>query len=332
MKFYSLNQFSLCTDEIFFRYLDDIHSNDAIVIFNPADAMVVAPVLLRSRKTLEEHISYVQKNKVKKAIIIAEDIGFLKQCPSLEYLWIIPALAAEDFDYSPIYELPNIKWLQCETMYGIRAMYDVEEKVKVANIDYRRLTGVKRLVISGAKGHQNVSAAENVVSLQFNSGFPASKTLSSFTPKADLSYFSVCQAPIQSLEGIEDLHSVRRLELLYNRRLSDISALRHLRDSLAYLEINTCGRICDFSVLSELTNLEFLTLKGSNTLNNLSFLKELPKLKNLQITMNVKDGDLSLCEMVPYVRIKNHKHYSHKNTELPKNFTDPDSFYPADLL
>ena len=52
MKFYSLNQFSLCTDEIFFRYLDDIHSNDAIVIFNPADAMVVAPVLLRSRKTL----------------------------------------------------------------------------------------------------------------------------------------------------------------------------------------------------------------------------------------------------------------------------------------
>jgi hypothetical protein len=167
---------------------------------------------------------------------------------------VFPAVTASDFDYSPIYELPNIKWLQCETIYGA-------DEEKVCSIDYSNFRNLKRLGISGSKGHLNVHKAETVESLFFDFGFPSSKTLSGFLPKKNLVNLTVRQSPIHSLEGIEGALKVRRLELAYNRRLTDISALHFLRETLTYLEIDTCGKIRDFSVLRELHNLEFLELK-----------------------------------------------------------------------
>lgn len=325
MQLVSFNQLPLYTDDFFLRNLNNINVKDTIVVFNPADAVVVSPVFLRSRRSLEEHIEYIRKNNVKKAIVVAENIQFLTQCPSLEYLMVLPAITANEFDYSPIYAMPNIKWLQCETIYG-------ENEDKVSTIDYSHFQGLKRLGVSGGKGHLNVHAAKEVVSLFFDFGFPNAKTLTGFIPGEALENFSISQSPIQSLEGIEVASQLRRLELAYNRRLMDISALRHLGETLRYLEIDTCGKIRDFSVLKELHNLEFLILKGSNILPDLSFLKEMSKLKILHLTMNVEDGDISLCEQLQYARIKNRKHYSHKDDELPKNSIDPDEIIPFEII
>ncbi len=324
MKFVSFNQLPLYTDDFFFRNLNDINVKDALVVFNPADAIIVSPVLLRSRKSLQEHVEYIRKHNIKKAIVVAEDIRFLTQCPSLEYLMVLPAITATEFDYSPIYEMPNIKWLQCETIYGIN-------EDKVSTIDYSRFHGVKRLGVSGAKGHLNVHTAKGVESLLFDFGFPNAKTLTGFISGKSLENFSISQSPIQSLDGIEVASQLRRLELAYNRRLTDISALCQFGETLCYLEIDTCGKIRDFSVLKELHNLEFLVLKGSNTLPDLSFVKEMPKLKNLHLTMNVEDGNLNFCEQLPYVRIKNRKHFSHKDSELSKNYTDPNKVVPFEI-
>ena len=328
MRNYSLNQLPLYTDDIFLRHFNNIKVKDAIVIWNPSDAMIVTPVLPRSKKTLEEHIAYIQSNNIKKAIVAAEDIAFLQQCTGLEYLMVYPALSAENFDYSPLYEMPNIKWLQCKTMYGLKAMYNVKETVKVSDLDYSRFPNLKVLIIDGEKGHQNVQAAGTVETLAFVSDYPGSRNLSGFVPGESLVSFSIANSPIQTLDGIETASKLRRLELSCNRKLTDISALRHLRHSLAYLEIDSCGKISDFSVLSELQALECLILKGTNTLADLSFLKDLPKLKNLTFEMNVSDGDLSLCEHIPYVSIKNRKHYSHKDSDLPKGYIDLDKVFP----
>ncbi len=203
-------------------------------------------------------------------------------------------------------------------MYG-------EDEEKVTTIDYSRFSGLKWLGVNGGKGHLNVHTAKEVVSLFFNFGFPISKTLTGFIPECEVKNISIRQSPIQSLEGIEAASQLYSLELSYNRRLTDISALCNLSETLRSLEIDACGKIRDFSVLKELHNLEFLTLKGSNVLQNLSFLSEMPKLKNFHFTMNVADGNLSLCEQLPYVRIQNRKHYSHNDSELPKNYTDCDS-------
>lgn len=325
MAFISFNQLPLYTDDFFITRFGKSNVKDAIVVHNPADAIVVSPVFLRSRKSLEEHIDYIRSNNIRKAYIVADDINFLTQCPSLEYLEVLPSINAQNFDYSPLYEMPNLKWLACHTTTGL-------DDHCVGSIDYSCIKGIKKLGICYAEGHLNVAQAGDVLSLYFEFGYPKAKNLQNTIPGKELRSFAVCQAPIQSLDGIESAKRLQKLELAYNRSLKDISALHHLRKSLAYLEIDTCGKIRDFSVLSELRNLEFLTLKGSNTLPNLSFISEMPKLKYLCLTMNVVDGDLSLCEQLPYVRIKNRKHYSHNDVGLPKNFTDPEELYPDDII
>lgn len=320
MRFTTFNQLPLYTDDFFIRDLDILAEKDALVIHNPKEAFVVTPVLLKSRKSLDEHIEYIQRNNIKKAIIVAEDIQFLTECHSLEYLWILPGVETKSFDYSPAYQLPNIKWLSCETTTGW-------DNVQVASVDYSQFREVRSLNINGNKGQHNVALARNVISLIFDFGYPNAKNLMNSFPGAVLRNFAICQAPITSLSGIEGAIHLRRLKLSNNRKLMDISALHNLHETLGCLEIDTCGKISDFSVLNTLHNLEYLTLKGSNVLPDLSFLRNMPNLRYLHLTMNVADGDLSLCERLQYVRIQNRKHFSHKDKDLPKRYSDPDKVY-----
>ena len=321
MQLYSLNQLPLYVEDFYFRSLNDLSCKDAIVICNPNDAVVLSPVVLRSQKSLSDHIEFIQTNDVKKAIVIAETIGFLKQCPNLEYLWILPAISAKEFDYSPLYDLPNLKWLQCESSYGIHDEF-------VATIDYSRLTSLKRLLVSGKKGHINVESAQTITSLLCDFGYPNAESLANYIPSEMLINLSLNQSSIATLAGIEVALKLKRVRLSYNRRLEDISALRYLRNSLACLEIDACGKIKDFSVLQELTELEFLTLKGSNSISSISFIKNMPNLKYLHLTMNVEDGDLTLCENIQYVRIKNRKHYSHKDANFSKHYINIEEEHP----
>lgn len=321
MKFISLNQLPLYTDDFFITHFENITNKDAIVIHNPPDALITSPVFIRSRKTLIEHIEYIQSNNIRKAYIVASDISFLPQCPSLEYVKIFPAMNTLSFDYSPLYQMPNLKSVECLTATG-------PEDHVIATIDYSKIHGIKYLGVSGAGGHLNVDKAGDVHSLYFDFGFPAAVNLRNTIPGGALRSLSISQSPIRTLEGIEDACSLRRLELSYNRRLVDISALHGLRTSLRFIEIDTCSKIVDFSVLSELYNLEFLILKGSNMLRDLSFLKAMPNLRYLHLTMNVQNGELCLCNHIPYVKIQNRKHYSHKDKDLPKSYINPDAVYP----
>jgi len=92
---------------------------DAIVIKDPQNVRCFSPVIKESSHNLEEQIELINREKIEKAMIIAENIDFIKKCPTLKYLRIIPAENAGDgFDYSPLYEMPEIKSIQCPTVYG----------------------------------------------------------------------------------------------------------------------------------------------------------------------------------------------------------------------
>lgn len=307
MEFYSLNQIPCYVDDFYWRELSD-GSDKAIVIHNPQNALIMTPFYPSSRKTLDEHIEYIRTQNIKSAIVIAEDISFIKDCPSLERIMVFPAISATKFDYSPLYALPNIKWLQCQTVYG-------KNEENITNIDYSNFPQLERVLIEET-GHLNVDKAKKVTTLRFYA-FPKEKSMVGKIPTSVLD-FSITNSPVQSLDGIEVAEQIFKLELQYNRNLKDISALKNIKGTLKHLEIYNCGKITDFSVLQTLSNLEYLVLRGSNKIENLSFLQKMPKLKYFKFTMNVADGDLSLCESIPHVEIKNHKHYSHRNIHLPK--------------
>ena len=308
MEFYSLNGFPTYTDDFYWRELSD-NSDKAIVIHNPQDAHTRSQFYPHSTKTLEEHIEYIQVHGVKSAIIVADDISFLKNCTSLEKIMVFPSASAVDFDYSPLYALPNIKWLQCETVYG-------KNDEKVAEIDYSHFPNLERVLIGEGK-NLNIQKAQNVSILHFYS-VRKEKSIAGKIPPA-VREFSITDSSTQSLDGIEAAKQIFELKLQYNRSLRDISSLKKVKDTLKFLEIYNCGKIDDFSVLHELSNIEVLHLMGNNKIESLSFLEKMPKLRFLKLTMNVLDGDLTLCTKIPYVYVQNRKHYSHNNEELPKD-------------
>ena len=103
MKFYSFNQLPLHTDDFFFTNLGDLSKRDAIVIFNPPNANVVSPVFLRSKKSLAEHIDYIASNKIKKAVIVANDLDTAFVCTDCTISTITEEFTASYFAMSRVY-------------------------------------------------------------------------------------------------------------------------------------------------------------------------------------------------------------------------------------
>lgn len=300
---FSMTRFSPVTDDFYFK-------DDYLVILSPFDVVWESPVLARSQKTLEEHIQYIQENQVEKVYVVAEDIAFLRQCPTITSLKIIPAHSAATFDFSPLYDMPNLKELNCQTVYG-------HKDALKADVEYNHFPSLQCVYASGAKGHRNLESVKGLRHLYLGQGQPASKALTGFD-FSELEKLDLCQSPIRSLNRIDQAACIQKLSLSYCRSLEDVAALASVGKTLTSLEIESCGKIKDFSWLYHLPNLENLVLFGSNTLPNLGFLESMPNLKSFRFTMNVLDGDLGLCKNVPYVYCKNRKHYNLKDEDLPK--------------
>ena len=262
---FSITRFSPVTDDFYSK-------DDYLVILSPFDVVWESPVLARSRRTLEEHIQYIQENQLEKVYVVAEDISFLRQCPSITSAKIIPAYSAAKFDYSPLYDMPNLKELNCQTVYGYKDALKAE-------VDYSHFPSLHNVYASGAKGHHNLESVKGLRHLYLGQGQPASKALTGFD-FSKLTKLDLCQSPIRSLSGIEQATCLQNFSLSYCRSLEDVAALASIGESLTSLEIESCGRIKDFSWLYRLPNLENLVLFGSNMLPNLGFLKSMQNLLN----------------------------------------------------
>ena len=309
MHLVTLNQTAPYTEGFFFSTLTAPSVRDAIVIRNPSNALCVSPVLLFSEKSLSEHIEHIRKNNIKKAIVIAENIEFLSQCPSLEFLRVIPSIYANEFDFSPLYSMPNLKWLNCETAYG-------ENEEKFSCIDYSKINELKYLSASGKKGHLNTNCLSFLKTLHLYE--MCCKSLKGIFNGSNLEHLRLCKTSINSLDGISCATQLKTLSLEYNKNLEDISEISSLHRSLIYLHIEGCGKIKDFSSLENMENIECLELMGSNTLPNLDFLNRMPNLKVLKLTMTVANGKIGICKKIPWVLIKNKNHYDYKDKDLSK--------------
>ena len=283
---------------------------DAILIRQPKNAKCFSPCLPYPKRDFDEHIALINELKLEKAVIIASNIDFIEECPSLKHLKIIPSEdSGNGFDYSPLYNMPEIKSLWGATIYGRNEEF-------FTTLDYSKIKGIEEFGINNSRylNYQNVTTLKSLALSNFK-GQDLRNTFSSL----ELDTLSIIQCKVKSLEGIQKSQNMQCLYLYYNRALQDISALLKVKKSLRALRIENCPKIEDFSVLGELKNLELLELSGENELPSLSFLKNMKKLKTFIFSMNVKDGDLTPCLDLSYVYSKkNRKHYNLKDTELPK--------------
>ena len=284
---------------------------DAIVIRHPKDVRCYDYRMDMCFRTLDEHINFINQHKIEKALIITSDISFLEKCPTLQILRIIPANESRNsFSYQPLYSLPRIKGLQCSTVYGDREEFS-------ATIDYSKIRDIESIAVSG-NGHINFHKIKTLKTLGI-SGYTECD-LTNMYSSAELDTLMAIQCKISSLNGIGISNKMQCLYLYNNRVLQDISALEEVSHTLRVLKIDNCPKITDFSVLSKLKNIEVLQLSGSNTLPNISFIKDMDNLKSFVFSMNVANGDLQPCIRLTYVQSEiDRRYYNYKNKELPKN-------------
>lgn len=297
-------------DGFFFKALTHpANVYDAIIVRSPSYANTSSPLLGVSARTLEEHIQLINDYKLEKAVIIAEDISFITQCPTLRHVSVIPADTVGDgFDFSPLYLMPELRSASCHTEYGKKDQFS-------STVDYSRIRGLVDVGVSN-RGHLNYNKIPMLRSLGI-SHYKA-KDISEMFCSKELDTLQMIQCGVESLEGIEKSEKMQCLYLYYDRKLQDISQLSKVKDTLRALCIENCPKIEDFSVLKELKNLELLRLHGSNSIPSLDFLKELKSLKTFTFSINVLDGDLMPCKNLSYVYSgKNRKHYNLKNKDMP---------------
>lgn len=297
---FSMTRFSPITDDFYFH-------DGTLVVLSPFEVVWESPVLGRSTRSLEDHIAFIQENQIEDVIVVAESISFLPKCPSIRSVQIIPAHSAVHFDYSPLYSMPQLRELNCQTIYGPKDNLE-------AQIDYSRFPALHTVYACDAKGHQCLSAAKGLRKLFLGRGQPEHKSLAPFD-LSELRELELCQSPLRTLTGLEHALHLKKLTVRHCRNLEDASAIP---DSVTTLEIDSCGKLKDFSWLSRLKNLERLTLFGSNALPDLTFLRQMPQLHSFRFTMNVLDGDLTECLRLRHAYCKNRKHYNLKDSELPK--------------
>ncbi len=285
---------------------------NGIVIRNPEKCNCWTPKKCFSERSLDEHIKLINDYRLEKALIIAEDISFITRCPTLKYIDIIPAdTATDNFDYSPLYDMPDIRYLNCRTQYG------GAEELLSTTIDYSKIKGITDLHVA-KKGHMNYNSIQTlqIATIYGDKNHRNLKYLSNCKDLMDLE-FTLCG--LTSLDGINSFDNLQQLAIYYGRKLQDISELSNVAESLRSLTIENCPKIKDFSCINQLVNLEHLHLFGQNILPNLNFLKSMKKLKTFSFSMCIEDGDLSMCLNIPYVYSeRNRKEYNLKDKELPK--------------
>ena len=264
-------------------------------------------------RSIEDYQVYISRKGIKQAEIIMPDINFVKNLPVLKHLKISPACnAPPDFDFSPLYDVEEIRTLHCLNQYGDNGQY-------ISTIEYDKINGLVYLIVSANKGSKNYNKVKTLKSLAIGGHKGQYRDLSDLFCSSALDTLELNGCHINSLNGIDISQSMQCLYLYYNRALQDINALSKVKSTLKALRIQNCPKITDFSVLGELENLELLELSGSNSLPDLSFIKSLKKLKTFVFNFNVLDGDLTPCLNLEYVYSeKNRKHYNLKDMELPK--------------
>lgn len=290
---------------------------DAIVLRVPSDVSCDSPLLPKSQRSLQEHLALIRERQIEKALVIADSLDFLQECPDLRHICIIPTENAnESTFYSPLYELPALKTLQCQTVGKKACCATNSSKEPLFCIDYANLPNIESVGVC-QKGHLNYNKLPKLKALRI-SGYGGADLTQVFSSPV-LNTLSMTQCKLQTLEGIQQSERIQCLYLYYDRSLCDISALRKVKNSLRALRIENCPKIKDFSVLGELENLELLELSGSNELPSLDFLLTMKNLKTFVFNINVKDGDLTPCLHLSYVYSeRNRKHYNLKDADLPK--------------
>ena len=81
---------------------------DAIVVKYPQDVPCFSPRINGSSHSLKEQVEFINRYRIEKALIIAENIDFITMCPTLKHLRIIPLLSCSKYGIRFIFSFEGL--------------------------------------------------------------------------------------------------------------------------------------------------------------------------------------------------------------------------------
>lgn len=300
-----LNNKYVLRDGFAFTSLKNHNIFDALIIRETLSASCVYEAYSVGSRTIDECIELINSYSLENVIIIANDLSVLKQCPSIKhFVFYLNSKNHKMPKMSDLSLMPGIRQFRVGGYDGVDELYTGG----TSPFAFQKLKTLKRLNMQGT----DEKSSDKQTSI---------KTIEDFD-LPELLKLDMVKCNIKSLSGIENCPKLQWLSLSNMRSLTDISALLFLAPTLRALYIEGCPKLFDFTVVSALRNLEYLELTGKNELPNLDFIKELPKLKFLKLSMTVLDGDVSCLQSIQYVDAVCKKHYNLRSRDLPKDTTN----------
>ncbi|WP_247739349.1 hypothetical protein [Bacillus sp. 165] len=157
---------------------------------------------------------------------------------------------------------------------------------------------------------------------------PKEKNLEELISLTKLEELKIIQGNLNSLKGSHAFSKLTKLEVNDLRNLEYIDEVEKNSTTLKWIEFDNCSKIKNHSYVSCLRELETLIFARCGDIQNLKFIKEIPKLKHLSfIDSNIVDGDIEPCIGIDFVGFNNKRHYSYKFEELNPELAKHLSFF-----
>lgn len=257
---------------------------------------------------ISEYVEYIKKKEIKQVYICDlfyynHAIDFLAEIPFIEGLNINCNMYVND--YTGLYSLDNLKVL---LMDEPRAAVHLE-----------RMPAIEDLRLTVNKNVTGIDKLEELKRLRIHKYKPKSGDLEEISMLDQIESLEIIQSNIKTLSGCGKFRHLRKLDLAYLSRLQSIGDLVKNKDTLQYLEIESCRKIEDYECLGEMTGLEELRFLSCGDIESIGFIENLPRLRDFVfMKTNVLDGNLYPCERLDYVAFTNKKHYTHKLKDFRK--------------
>jgi|GEM_PF-4659711 len=202
------------------------------------------------------------------------------------------------------YKLLNLKTLCLE---GGKISFDLEvtpnlERLVLEKFDSSRIFNMDKLLKLDAISFANSKIHQDIL-----------------LPKQSLRKVCFSRCVIEDFNLLNGIQIVE-MEIWQCNKITNFSSIRIIQEHLLSLEITnmkTLGK--NMTDIIHLQSLKKLIISNCGSLESLSFIKKMSKLKFLSfVDTNIVDGDLNPCMTLEYAGTLDKRHYNMKNKDLPK--------------
>lgn len=233
-----------------------------------------------------------------------QGLEFLAQVPRLQHLILIDL---QEQDVRPIESLSALRSLTLSTY-------------ATTSLDFGNLRSLTKGFIEWRRQYEGLHFCTGLEELYVNKY--DREDLVPLDSLTNLRRLSIGDSRrLSSLDGMRRFQELRCLGLFALPRLSNLTPVESLADTLEDLDLKQCRRLSTLNPLGSLRKLRRLILEDCGRIPSLKAIADLPFLEELYFYGDtyVVDGDLAFLHAMPLksVSFQNRRHYSVRREDLP---------------